>query len=224
MHRPRALWPNLTMLPRQAPVFILLIDDHPLLRSGVRMVVEAGLPHAVVREAGSLLEAIQGDGGVPPIPPDLVLLDIEMPGLNGLDGLARLNREWAGVPVVMLSSHTEAETVRSALALGAVAFISKAQPAHEIVAVLVKVIAEGTSIGGAAGQRPVNGDAAGRLTARQAEVLELVCQGLSNKAIGKRLDLSEHTVRGHVQAVLAFLRVSSRSEAGFAARRDGLVR
>ena len=228
-----------------SPIHILLIDDHALLRAGLRMVVQAGVPGALLREAGSIAEAAREAGGnngaESAIAPALVLLDIEMPGLNGLDGLTVLKKKWPDAPVVMLSSHTEPETVRSALARGAAAYVSKAEPSERIIAVIDRVLraqrkdARGPGVDGvASAAADAVADAAARgvpddgglsrLTARQCEVLELISEGLSNKVIGRRLDLSENTVRGHVQAVLAHLGVSSRTEAAFAARRRGLIR
>ena len=118
------------------------------------------------------------------------------------------------------------QNVRLALERGAAAFVSKAEPADKILAVIDQ-LRRGLPIAPASAPMLVpagEGDASRQLlTPRQSEVLDLVCQGLSNKVIGRRLNLSENTVRGHVQAVLAALQVSSRSEAGFAARRRGLV-
>jgi DNA-binding NarL/FixJ family response regulator len=199
---------------------ILLIDDHAMFRSGLRMVLNARLPEAEIHEAGSLNEATDAA----PDRVDVVLLDINLPGLNGLDGIAILKRKWPQVPVIVLSSQDGPETVRQALARGAVRFISKADTADRIVALLNRVLR------GAYDEpenQPEEGDDAANipqhLTPRQCEVLDLVCQGMSNKLIARRLSLSENTVRGHVQAILGFLQVSSRSEAAFAARRRGLV-
>lgn len=220
---------------------ILLIDDHALIRSGLRMVVQSGVPGAALREAASIAEALREVEGAPAYQPHLVLLDIELPGLNGLDGLTVLRKRWPGTPVVMLSSHTEPETVRDALARGAVAYVAKSEPSEKIIAAVDRALrGEGAGNGGAAGAASASlkigaigaigaaGEAdeanAPRLTPRQCEVLGYLCEGLSNKVIGRKLDLSENTVRGHVQAVLAYLQVSSRSEAAFAARQRGLVR
>jgi len=200
------------------PTTILLIDDHALFRSGLRMVLNTGMQGIEVVEAGSLEEAMWLDIAAPAI----VLLDIQLQGLNGLEGMALLKRKWPQVPVVMLSADSGADTVRSAQERGAAHFVSKADSADRILAVIHQVlhgiadpIRNASSDGAQANQT--------RLTPRQCEVLDLLCQGLSNKLIGRRLNLSENTVRGHVQAVLAALEVVSRSEAAFAARQRGLV-
>jgi DNA-binding NarL/FixJ family response regulator len=204
---------------------VLLIDDHALFRSGLAMVLKDGLSDVQVSQVASLEEAMQDT-----LPaPHVVLLDVQLQGLNGLEGIALVRRRWPAAQVVMLSSHAEPRTVRQALDRGAAAFVSKADTADTIVSV-IQTLMRGeevtTTVGGFADSQPAGlGDSAGpqRLTPRQAEVLDLLCQGLSNKVIGRKLNLSENTVRGHVQATLLALGVSSRSEAAFAARRVGLV-
>jgi DNA-binding NarL/FixJ family response regulator len=199
---------------------ILLIDDHAMFRSGLRMVLLESLPDAKIIEAGTLNEAMLYEV----VQLDVVLLDIKLPGLNGVDGIALIKRRWPQVPVVMLSSQDEPETVLLALSRGATCFISKADTADKIVALLKKVL-NGELIA------PLNqtGNSADmpsvlmHMTPRQYEVLDLLCKGMSNKLIARQLNLSENTVRGHVQAILVFLQVSSRTEAAFAARNLGLV-
>lgn len=199
---------------------ILLIDDHAMFRSGLRMVLNARMADAEIFEAGTLNEATQNA----PEKIGVILLDINLPGLNGLDGISLLKRKWPQVPVVVLSSQDGPETVRDALARGAVRFISKADTADRIVALLNRVLRGECSV---PENQPGDGEAAmsipQQMTPRQCEVLDLLCKGLSNKLIARALNLSENTVRGHVQAILGFLQVSSRTEAAFAARNRGLV-
>ncbi len=180
------------------------------------MVLNASMPEAEVFEAGTLEEAIQNA----PDMLDVMLLDIKMPGLSGVEGIALLKRRWPQVPVLMLSSLDEPETVRHALARGATAFISKADTADKIVALINLVLHGEWPV---ASTQTKDEDTLLHLTPRQCEVLGLLCQGLSNKLIARQLALSENTVRGHVQSILAFLHVSSRSEAAFTARQRGLV-
>lgn len=203
------------------PAHILLIDDHALFRCGLRMVLTTGIPDLKVAECASLEEAMRS----PMEAPALVLLDIQLHGLNGLEGIALVKRKWPRAEVLILSSQAEPQTVAQALERGAAGFVSKADTADKILAVIDQV-RRGQPVASAAHARAfetIDAAAPQRLTPRQCEVLDLLCQGLSNKVIGRRLNLSENTVRGHVQAVLSALRVSSRSEAGFAARRLGLV-
>ena len=199
------------------PARILLIDDHALFRCGLRMVLASGISELEVAEASSLEEGLRSAMDEPA----LVLLDIQLQGLNGLEGIALVKRKWPQAAVVILSSDAGPHNVRMALERGAAAFVSKAGTADTILAVIEQLRrGEPASAGTPA---PTGSGSPQLLTPRQSEVLDLLCQGLPNKVIGRRLGLSENTVRGHVQAVLAALQVSSRSEAGFAARRRGLV-
>ena len=201
------------------PARILLIDDHALFRCGLRMVLASGIPELEVAEASSLEEGLRAGMD----DPALVLLDIQLHGLNCLEGIALVKRKWPEAVVVILSSDAAPHNVRMALERGAAAFVSKSDSADNILAV-IEQLRRGEPASPAA--QATAGEGAGSpqlLTPRQFEVLDLLCQGLPNKIIGRRLGLSENTVRGHVQAVLAALQVSSRSEAGFAARRRGLV-
>ncbi|MDZ5450996.1 MULTISPECIES: response regulator transcription factor [Labrys] len=200
-----------------SPLHLLLIDDHSLLRAGLRLVLEQGLPHAMIREAGSIAQAIAEDQ----VRPHAVLLDIEMPGLSGMEGLAVFRRRWPGAPVIILTSHDDVGTRAEALAKGAAAFLSKAEPTDRIVATVEGAL-RGES-GPSEVAHPVARSQA-QLTPRQYEVLDHLGRGYSNKVIGRHLNLSENTVRVHVQALLAAFDVASRAEAVAVARERGLIR
>lgn len=200
---------------------ILLIDDHAMFRAGLRMVLDANMRDIEVFEAGTLNEALYGTT----ITPDVVLQDIKMPGLNGVECVAVLQRKWPLAPVLILSSQDDPETVRSALAHGAADFVSKAHTAEKIIAAINLALQRQVSalVATASGCDNTQPLPPKNMTPRQCEVLDLLCQGKSNKLIARQLNLSENTVRVHVQAILEFLQVSSRTEAVFAARRLGLV-
>jgi len=200
---------------------ILLIDDHAMFRAGLRMVLDANMRDIEVFEAGTLNEALYGTT----ITPDVVLQDIKMPGLNGVECVAVLQRKWPLAPVLILSSQDDPETVRSALAHGAAGFVSKAHTAEKIIAAINLALHRQVSalVATASGCDNTQPPPPKNMTPRQCEVLDLLCQGKSNKLIARQLNLSENTVRVHVQAILEFLQVSSRTEAVFAARRLGLV-
>ena len=176
------------------------------------------LGNVQVLEAGSLEEAMRGTVNAP----DVLLLDIQLQGLNGLDGIALLKRKWPDVPIVMLSSDAAQETVRQALERSAAAFVSKAETADNMLAVIKQVLCKESGASAFAGTCDKS-SAQPLLTPRQFEVLDLLCQGLSNKVIGQRLGLTENTVRLHASAVFKSLQVTSRSEAAFVARQRGLV-
>jgi len=196
---------------------LLLIDDHALFRSGLRLVLLQGMADVEVLEAASLEQAVRTTNE----PPALVLLDIQLQGVNGLEGLGLLRQRWPQVPVVMLSSIATPDTIAQALARGAAAFVSKGDTPDKIIAVIRHTLGhlQQTPLAGSAPAKP----GVPRLTPRQCEVLDLLCEGLPNKLIARRLQVSEFTVRGHVQAVLGLLGVNSRSQATFAARQNGLI-
>jgi DNA-binding NarL/FixJ family response regulator len=182
------------------------------------MVLASGLEAIEIGEMSSIEEAVRLIPGAP----DIILLDILLQGLNGLDGIMLLQQRWPLAAIVVLSSDNTSQARQRAQELGAVAFVSKADNASNILALIERI--RGGQMTATPALAFVAGDAARpRLTPRQCEVLDLLCQGLSNKMIGRRLDLSENTVRWHVQALLTALQASSRSEAAFLARRCGLV-
>ena len=209
---------------------ILLIDDHALFRAGLAMLLETGLREIEIVEAGSINDALLGRFAAPAI----VLLDVMLPGLSGLEGLVLVKQKWPQAKVIMLSSQLQPKMVKLALARGAAEFISKAEPADKIIALVQQII----SADMAAAKVVENGDTKPtksitpsksitnktlqNLSPRQCEVLELICHGLSNKMIGARLHISDNTVHWHVRSVLAILQVVNRSEAAFAARKLGM--
>lgn len=194
---------------------ILLIDDHAMFRTGLAMVVNMAIHDARISQSGSVHEAVQA--GFDDI--HVVLLDIKLNGSSGLEGIALVQRRWPAASVLMLSSQDEPEVSRLALARGASAFVSKAETADKIIAVIQQALRgelTGTTLAkNNAGQRS--------LTPRQREVLELLHQGLSNKLIARKLVLSDNTVRRHVQDILEYFKVANRAEAVFVARQQALV-
>lgn len=192
---------------------ILVIDDHALFRAGIAAMLATAFDDVAVLDVASLdtLASVT-------LVPTVVLLDIQLPGGSGLDGMGLIHRRWPSAHIVVVSAHDLPDTVEAALARGAAAFLSKTDRPERMIAVLRTMLYE----------QPVAPIVAGSvrslLTARQTEVLDLAAQGLSNKMIGRRLGVSEHTVRGHVQALLAVLEVTGRTEAVFKARQLGLIR
>lgn len=191
---------------------ILLIDDHALLRAGAKTVLQQAFREAEIAEANSVSDALHTQSDRTP---SVIVLDVRLGGVSGVEGLVLLRRAWPETPVVMLSSYPDAKTIHEAMAGGAAAFVSKAEPSEQLLAAVRRALGESVA--------PTVAEPKATLTARQLEVLELLSQGLSNKAIAARLHVSEFTVRGHVRVILSALDVSSRSEAAFVARLRGLI-
>lgn len=189
---------------------VFLIDDHPLFRSGLRMVIQNGLGISQIHEMDSVEEALSCN-----VQPDLLLLDIFLAGMDGLSAIALLKAQWPKARVMVISSDASSETRQKALDGGADAFLSKAQSPSHMLDVIHGALAAGVV-------SPAN-FAQLQLSDRQQQVLELLAQGMSNRMIGQRLFLSEHTIRWHVQGLLEALRATSRTEAVFLARRQGLI-
>ena len=198
-----------------SPLRVFIIDDHAMFRAGLALVIGAAMPNCLVFEAAAIDEAVRSPHDLV----DVVLLDIQLKGLNGLDGLSLIRKRWPQTPVLVLSSQDELPMQRAALERGAAGFVSKAEPPQAIVQAIQQA-----ALGGLAFRAPLAGAVTlPRLTSRQCEVLDWMNQGLSNKQIAQKLSLSDNTVRRHVQDILEFFDASSRTEAVFAARDRGLI-
>ena len=178
------------------------------------MLLDTGIPGAKIFEASSI------DALTEAIAVDVVLLDIRLPGLSGIDGIAFLKKKWPQTHILMLTAIDLPETKQLALERGADGFVSKAETPEKIVEAIHMVLNRELLE-----QMPPseNYSATRQLTHRQEEVLKLLHQGLSNKLIARQLMLSDNTVRRHVQDILEFFGVASRAEAVVAAHRQGLV-
>jgi len=202
---------------------ILLIDDHPLFRSGIAAVINE--LDSVVRcvEAAEIEEALArlGEGGSYSI----ILLDLALPGLDGMDGMALLRDVAPATPIVVLSATENAVTIRQAINNGAKGYIPKSSGKDIILNALRLVLSGGVYLPANILQSESGAIAnPDELTSRQADVLKLLAQGKSNKEIASSLELTENTVRTHVAAILKRLGVKNRTEAGVAAVAQGLLR
>jgi DNA-binding NarL/FixJ family response regulator len=205
------------------PPSILLVDDHALFRAGMRFILADGeLAASTVLQAGSLTEALSLPDSV-----DVVLLDVQMPGINGMEGLTLIKRRWPKAAVLMLSAHEDAETQQQCMQRGALAFVSKTASPEQIRAVVAQAACGLLQPIAQASELHENGEESGQassqLSARQLDVLLLMCEGISNKAIARKLFVSENTVRSHVAAVLKHFGSSTRVEAVIAAQKNGMV-
>lgn len=196
------------------PATILIIDDHALFRSGIVSMLSTAFESIPILDSASLHEALAIEAVVPTV----ILLDIQLPDISGLEGMSLLQQRWPTARIVVVSALDLPDTVGAALAQGACAFLSKTDRPDRMMAVLRELLDQSPVIAS------VGGAVCPSLTPRQAEVLGLVGRGLSNKMIGRQLGLSEHTVRGHVQGLLAVLGVTRRAEAVFKAQQLGLIR
>ncbi|WP_406299671.1 response regulator transcription factor [Embleya sp. NBC_00888] len=212
---------------------VLIAEDERLIRTGVRLVLTADPGIEVVAEAADGREAIEQARRWRP---DVVLMDIRMPNLDGLAATAELRRAVPDTAVVILTTFGEDEYIATALDSGATGFLLKSGDPRELIAGVRAAAEGGAYLSPKVAKRVISGIVPGRparevdagarvalLTAREREVLALVGAGLANAEIGRRLHLVEGTVKTHVSAILARLGVRNRVQAAIVAYEAGMV-
>ena len=178
-----------------ALIRIMLVDDHPLVRDGLRARLEAMAHLRVVAEAGNADDALLQAAAVPV---DLVLMDINMRGTNGIEAAARFRASFPAIAVLILSMHDKLEYVGQAMQAGARGYVLKDAPGKDIVRAIDTVMAGGIYYSEALARKLARPQAADpQLTAREHEVLRQIAEGHSNKQIARTLDLSVRTVETH---------------------------
>ncbi|MBU2583479.1 MAG: response regulator transcription factor [Alphaproteobacteria bacterium] len=200
------------------PESFLVVDDHPLFLDAMKLAIHTAFPEANISEADSLSGAFQviEDGGNF----DLVLLDLNMPGTRGFEGLLELRARYPKLPVVIVSAIDEPDTIHRAMTCGASGYISKAVRKPELVGAIQGVMnGEVCLPAGYSPPESVDGGDAGtiarlkQLTPQQLRVLNMLKQGLLNKQIAHELSVGETTVKAHVSEILRKLGVASRTQA-----------
>jgi NarL family two-component system response regulator LiaR len=208
---------------------VLVVDDHKVVREGMQFLLEQEPDIQVVGQCSDGREAVEA---VARLLPSVVLLDLLMPGLDGLNALRQIKAESPTTQVVILTSHTGEEHMFNAIKAGATSYLLKTAGAREVIDA-VRAAAHGESLldpsvaarvleelRGPSRQAssPVN-----QLTPRETEVLTLVARGRSNRAIGDQLFIGEETVKTHISNILAKLHLADRTQAAIYALRKGLV-
>jgi DNA-binding NarL/FixJ family response regulator len=203
---------------------VLIVDDHPVVREGLRVVLEDTKEMEVVGEAGSAEEALSS---VERALPDIVLLDLELPGMNGVDAIPRLAGAASHPRVIILTAYDTEERVLAALKAGAVGYVLKGAPAGEIAQAIRAVAGGGSYLTPRVAARVVAQVNAprrsGLLTARERQVLRLVARGRSNKQIARDLSITERTVKFHMTSIFNKLGADNRAQAIAIAAQRGLL-
>lgn len=202
-------------------ITVLLADDHALVRRGFRRLLEDDASIDVVGEASTGDEAVRLTAE---LNPRVVVMDCAMPGANGLSATRRILRRTPQTAVLMLSMHSEETFVRQALDAGARGYILKNALDLDLAAA-VKAAAAGETVldPTLSGRDMLKGERASALTARELEVLQLICEGFSNKQIAARLDLSANTIAVHRANIMQALGVHKAAELVVYAIQRGLV-
>jgi DNA-binding NarL/FixJ family response regulator len=199
---------------------VVIADDHPMFRAALRVAVQGVAPSALIREAGTLdqaLEAVRADPA-----PDLILLDLRMPGAEGCSGVAMVHAERPDTPILVVSAADPRSAAPQARAWGAIGFLSKSADLPAIEAAVARALR------GEAEPEPEHpgtdaelqdmADRIASLTPTQLKVLLGVLKGKLNKQIAYELDISEATVKGHMTALMRKMNVMNRTQAVLAAQ------
>ena len=210
-------------------MLILVVDDHPLYRDALARLLPQIFADANIVQANDCDEAFRWLRSAPRC--DIVLLDLDLPGIRGSTALTLMRREFPATTVVIVSASDHPDEARRCIAAGAAGFIPKSARLDVLRSALTLVreggiylpsmaVAEPPTASTSADATSMNGE---KLTARELEVLRLLCLGHSNKVIANRLGIAEPTVRAHLSAVFRVLGVANRTQASREARRRRLV-
>jgi len=209
------------------PIRILLADDHPVVRDGLAAILGTQPDFAIVGQASTGAEAVQLAAQ---LHPDVILLDLEMPGMDGVEALRRIRAARAAAQVIVFTAFDADERILGAVQAGAKGYLLKGAPRDELFKA-VRVVGEGGSLLQPVVASKLLQHISSRdqiivetLTDREMEVLQWLAQGKSNKEIAAALVISERTVKFHVSSILGKLGASNRTEAVTIAAQRGLVR
>ncbi|MGN6527201.1 MAG: response regulator [Burkholderiaceae bacterium] len=193
-----------------ARIRLLLVDDHPLVRDGLRARLEGVPGFEVAGEAGDAAEA---QAQVDALRPGLVLMDVGMKDVNGIDLTAQLLERDPGLQVLMLSMYDNPEYVQRAMQAGARGYVLKDSPASEIVAAIEAIAAGGTFLSPAVSRRLFRNQAPRPLlSSRESQILSALARGLSSKLIAREMDVSVRTVEAHRQSIKRKLALEGQAE------------
>jgi DNA-binding NarL/FixJ family response regulator len=208
-------------MPHHAPIRILLVDDHSVVRMGLAAVLSLEEDLVVAAEAEDGAQALEKFRQEKP---DVVLMDVRMPGTDGLEALRALMTQWPGARVMMLTTSELDEDIHRAIEAGAAGYLQKSVSREELVRAIHQVHLGGSYIPEATARRLGQLAKRKQLSHREVEVLDGMRRGLSNRDIAVALSISEHTVKAHVKAILQKLESADRAEAVARGFEQGLLR
>lgn len=206
--------------PSTSPIRVLVIDDHPVVRAGLTSMLGTQSELQVIGAASSgeeALDIIQRDR------PDVVLLDLRMPGINGIDMLLTAKKRGFPVSAIILTSYETDEDIYRSVQAGAQGYLLKDTPLKEMLEAIRTVKSGKRYIPSPIAQRLADRMMRTELTARELEILKMLAKGPTNKQIGHALGISDYTVRNHVNSIIEKLEVSDRTEAATTAIQRGII-
>ena len=211
-------------------ITVVVVDDHAVVRTGLRAYFDTEPGISVVAEAADGLEALARidalarEGRVP----DVVLMDMQMPRLDGVETTGRIKERWPQIDVIAVTSFVEEARIRAALEAGATGYLLKDADADDVVDAIRAAVAGEIRLDPAVASALAQSlrtppSSAASLTPRELDVVTLVAEGRTNREIGRRLGVAERTARTHVSNILTKLGLASRTQAAMWAVREGLV-
>jgi two-component system nitrate/nitrite response regulator NarL len=210
---------------------LLIVDDHPVLRDGLAALLQQAGPDTTILQARDALQGLALADSCTDL--DVIILDLEMPGMKGLQALSEFGRKRPDIPVIVLSSSEDPRDVRQSLASGALGYVPKSA-SQQVLLSAIRLVLNGDLYIPAlildedslsAGQRVRNAESVGArlLTQRQIEILQLLSEGMPNKTIATALNLSVKTVKVHITTIFRTLNVVNRTQAAAAGRKAGII-
>lgn len=208
-------------MSEQPKIRIVIVDDHPVFRDGLRAILATAPDIAVVAEAG---DGRSGIAAYKEHKPDVTFMDLRMPGMDGADAIAAVLRVDPEARIIVLTTFDGDADIHRALALGAKAYLLKDAFREEILAAVRSVHAGHRHIPPDVAERLAERPAGRDLTDREVQVLELIARGRSNREIGDDLSIAEGTVKTHINSILMKLDANDRTDAAMIALRRGIIR